>query len=91
MLLFSPMSGLAHFPIVALAALILARRAVIARDHRAALPLGVAVVMAILVNKDLVGATIYDAVLWSGAATIAALALWFGSVLVLARGEDRPA
>lgn len=91
MLLFSPMSGLAHFPVVALPALILARRAVSTRDPRAALPLGVAVVMAILVNKDLVGATIYDAVLWSGAATIAALALWFGCVLVLARGENRPA
>lgn len=85
MLLFSPMSGLAHFPIVAPAALILARRAVERREAAAILPLAVAVLAALAVNKDLVGAYLYDRVLWSGAATLCALALWLGGLLALGR------
>lgn len=86
MLLFSPMSGLAHFPIVAPAALILARRAVASREAATVATLGVALVAALAVNKDLVGHRLYDTVLWSGAATIAGLALWLGCLLLLARG-----
>ena len=87
MLVFSPMSGLAHFPVVALPALVLARIAVGERDLAARLAVAAAVVLALAVNKDLVGARAYDAILWSGAGTATALALWAGCVAVLARGR----
>ena len=91
MLLFSPMTGLAHLPIVAPAAALLARRTVVRRDPWAGVPLAVAVVIALILNKDLVGGRIYDAVQWSGGATLALLALWFGTTVALLRPAARPA
>lgn len=85
MLLFSLMSGLAHFPIVAPMAVLLARRAVTGGDRRAAGALGVAVVAAVAVNKDLVGHILYDAFLWSGVPTLGLIALWVGGLAVLLR------
>lgn len=85
MLAFSLMSGLAHFPIVAPAAVLLARRAVRAGDRVSAVALGVAIVVAIAVNKDLVGRVLYDFFLWSGIATGALVALWLGALAALLR------
>lgn len=85
MLLLSPMSGLAHFPVVLPAALVLARAAVDGGDRVARGFLAVAIAGALVVNKDLVGARLYDAALWAGAATATALALWAGCVAVLMR------
>jgi hypothetical protein len=87
MLLFSPMSGLAHFPILLPAALVLGRMAVFQGDRVARFCLVPAIAAALALNKDLVGAAAYDTVLWAGGATIAALALWVGAVTVLARGR----
>jgi len=86
MLLFSPMSGLAHFPILLPAALVLGRAAV-GGDRVARVCLVPAVLFALALNKDLVGGPAYDAVLWAGGATIVSLALWVGTVTVLARGR----
>ena len=90
MLLFSPMSGLAHFPIVAPLACLLARRAVALRDPAATVAVALALLAALAVNKDLVGHLVYDTVLWAGAATFAALVLWLGGLAVLARGPSAP-
>lgn len=90
MLLFSPMSGLAHFPIVAPAAALLAHRAVKRRDPWAAVPLAVAIIIALILNKDLVGGHVYDTVQWAGGATLATLALWFGTTAALLRPAVRP-
>lgn len=87
MLLFSPMSGLAHFPILTPAALVLGRAAVIGGDRVARVCLVPAIAAALALNKDLVGGPAYDTVLWAGGATIASLALWVGTVSVLARGR----
>ena len=85
MLLFSLMSGLAHFPIVAPMAVLLARRAVTGGDRLAAGALGVALVVAVAVNKDLVGHILYDTFLWSGVPTLGLIALWVGGLAVLLR------
>lgn len=90
MLSFSLMSGLAHFPIVAPAAVLLARRAVTGRDGASIATLGVAVTVAIAVNKDLVGRVAYDFLLWSGVPTLAPLALWLGLLAALLRPDATP-
>lgn len=85
MLAFSLMSGLAHFPIVAPAAVLLAHRAIRTGDRVSAAALTVAVAVAIAVNKDLVGRVLYDFFLWSGIATAALFALWLGALAALLR------
>ncbi|MCE1235360.1 MAG: DUF2029 domain-containing protein [Hyphomicrobiales bacterium] len=85
MLLFSLMSGLAHFPIVAPAAALLARRASSGADRWAGATLAVALVVALAVNKDLVGRLLYDAFLWSGLPTLGLVALWIGCLSALLR------
>ncbi|NLH80332.1 MAG: DUF2029 domain-containing protein [Phyllobacteriaceae bacterium] len=91
MLMFSLMSGLAHFPIVAPMAVLLARRAVSRPDRPAAVALGVALVVAVAVNKDLVGRILYDAFLWSGVPTLGLIALWLGGLALLLRPCAEPA
>jgi hypothetical protein len=83
MLLMSPMSGRAHFGILILPAFCLARTAFATRDWILGLILGLAAVLTLAANKDLVGAFTYDALLWLGATTVCALVLWAGCVYVL--------
>ena len=76
MLLMSPMSGLAHFPALALPVLCVARLAVCKRAVLARIAVAVAVVAGLAVNKDLVGGAAYNFALWSGVVTLAVGALW---------------
>jgi len=91
MLLMSPMSGLAHFAVLALPGLCLARVAVFGRSRFAIWSLAIAAVAAVSLNKDLVGGVAYNAILWGGGATAGTLALWVGCVLALATGSASPA
>ena len=91
MLLMSPMSGLAHFAVLALPSLCLARLAVFRHRGSAIAAVAVAAIGAVAINKDLVGAFIYDAMLWGGATTVSAIALWLGCVAALAKGDIAPA
>jgi hypothetical protein len=82
-LLCSPMSGPAHFGVILVPGMCLARRALRAPWCWAFV--GVAVVLALLNARDLVGAWLYSRVLWHGTVTLAALALLVGCWLNLAR------
>jgi hypothetical protein len=85
MLLMSPMSGLAHFPALAVAALCVARLAIVGGSKSALAAIAVAALAAMMANKDLVGSSLYNVTLWAGSATIGAVALWAGCVVALAR------
>jgi len=87
MLLMSPMSGLAHFVVLALPSLCLARLAVLGHRRIAIAAISVAAAGAFALNKDLVGGVAYDAILWSGGATVSAIALWLGCFAALANGD----
>jgi len=88
MLLLSPMSGRAHFGLLLLPGLCLARIAMTTGSRALWSLLGAAVLLTLVANKDLVGGYLYDTFLWGGATTACTLLLWFGCVVVLWR---RPA
>lgn len=92
MLLFSPMSSPAHFGLLLLPALALARAAVVHRRWWAGPPLACALAAALLTNKDLWGDKVYTIGLWYGAATWATVAALAGSVaaLLTSRPEQFP-
>jgi hypothetical protein len=85
MLLLSPMSGRAHFGLLLLPGFCLARIAFATGSRALWTLLGLAVLLTLVANKDLVGRTLYDAFLWGGATTACTLLLWLGCVLVLWR------
>ncbi|MCB0133988.1 MAG: hypothetical protein KDD75_02635, partial [Caldilineaceae bacterium] len=87
MLLLSPMSGRAHFGLLFLPSFCLARTAVATRDRLLWAILVVSVALTLVANKDLVGSTLYDLFLWSGATTLVALLLWAGCVYALWQGN----
>lgn len=85
MVLLSPMSSVAHFGPLMLAAFCLARTGV-AQGRRLSLALVIlATLLALTANKDLVGATIYTAALWAGTLAASALVLWAGCVIEIWR------
>jgi hypothetical protein len=86
-LLMSPMTDLAHMGSTLLPVFCLARLTTTGSRRIIVATLTAAVVCGLAVNKDLVGRTAYDAFLWGGIATYGMLALWFGCVWALARGE----
>jgi hypothetical protein len=89
-LLMSPMSGLSHFATLAAAMMCLSRMALVERHRPSLIAFGIALVSALAVNKDLVGATAYDLVLWSGVTTASAIALWLACLLLLICGKISP-
>jgi Glycosyltransferase family 87 len=80
MLMMSPMSGLAHFVVLTLPALCLARVAVVGHSRIAVSATAIACAGALAINKDLVGDTLYTVVLWSGLPTLTAIVLWLGCI-----------
>lgn len=87
--LFSPMSSVAHFGPLILAAFCLARMGV-AEGHRLSLALVmVATLLALTANKDLVGGALYNLALWVGAVGASALVLWAGCLIEVWRGAGR--
>lgn len=85
MVLLSPMSGVAHFGPLMLAAFCVARMG-IAQGRRLSLALVLlATLLALTANKDLVGATMYTAALWAGTVAASALVLWAGCVIEIWR------
>jgi hypothetical protein len=84
MLLMSPQSSKPHFCTLFLPGFCLARAALVGRSR---LLLGVvlgSVVCGLLSNKDLVGARIYDWVVWHGSITLSAVLLFAGCCIALA-------
>jgi hypothetical protein len=73
MLLFSPMSSVAHFGLLVLPAFLLARAVFVERAMLAAVPLALMLGLAAAVNKDLLGAKLYSLGLWYGSAMAGAL------------------
>lgn len=90
-LMISPMSGMAHFGVLALPAFSLSRIAVLAERRDIWLMILLAAIGGLIANKDLVGGTVYTALLWAGAVTWSAVALWIGSIIALARNYGEPA
>ena len=90
LLLMSPMSGLSHFVALAAAMMCLSRMALVGRHRPSLIAFGIALICALAVNKDLVGATAYDLVLWSGVTTASTIALWLACLLLLISGKIRP-
>ena len=84
--LASPMTDLAHMGPVILPGLCLARLAFMPGEWRSRASLAVALLIAVIFNKDLVGWRLYDLVMWSGVGAWASAALWAGCVSALARG-----
>ena len=89
-LLMSPMSGLSHFAALAAAMMCLSRMAVVERHRPSLIAFSIALIGALAVNKDLVRATAYDLVLWSGVTTASTIALWLACLLVLICGKASP-
>jgi len=87
MLLMSPMSGIAHFGPTVLAAFCLAQLALFGGSRMSAALLAIAIALALPANKDLVGATVYNVVLWNGFVTLSAVVLWIACLIALARRE----
>jgi hypothetical protein len=90
MLMLSPMSSQAHFVTLILPAFCLARRALQTGDRVLWAAVGGAAILTLATNKDLVGATAYDALLWSGSVTLSALLLWAGCIRALLAGSSVP-
>jgi len=88
-LMMSPMSALAHYGLLAAPILCLARLAAVGRYRLAWMVISVGIVIALAMNKDLVGRTAYDLALWGGVTTLSAIGLWFGSIVFLAKGALR--
>lgn len=84
MLLISPHSSPAHFGILIVPGLVVAQQAARLNSMALWLILAVSAVGGLLINKDLVGAAVYDAALTMGATTWATIALWIGAVHVAA-------
>ena len=84
--LASPMTDLAHMGPVILPGLCLARLAFLPGEWRSRASLAVVLLIGVTVNKDLVGARLYDLAVWSGVGAWASAALWAGCVSSLARG-----
>ena len=92
MLLLSPMSSKAHFGVLLVPGFCLARSALAGGQGRYAsrVLLGLAVGLAVVANKDLLGGRLYTLALWYGSATWQALALLAGCLLAL-RGRQAQA
>lgn len=85
MLLLSPASSKPHFAVLLLPAWAVARSVLMRRD-RALLAVSImAAVAGLVMNKDLVGTTIYDAAKWIGVITLETLLLFSGCVWGLHR------
>jgi hypothetical protein len=89
-LLMSPMSGLAHFVVLAAPVFCLSRMAV-AGGYRVASAAITVAAFAAVISKDLVGSTIYDLALWSGMPTAVSLILWLAGIAALASGDGAAA
>jgi Glycosyltransferase family 87 len=87
MLLMSPLSSSPHFATLVLPGFCLARLALTTGDRWIWAPLLGAALLTALSNKDLVGSTVYTALLWGGSTTLATILLWLGCVLALLRGR----
>ena len=68
----------------------LSRMALVGRDRPSVIAFGIALIGALAVNKDLVRATTYDLVLWSGVTTASAVVLWLACLLLLISGKTGP-
>jgi hypothetical protein len=88
MLLLSPMSSKAHFGTLILPGYCLARAAARARRPLAWVPVGAAVLLALLSTKDPLGERLYTVSLWFGSVTLETLLL-LGWCLVLLRTSRR--
>lgn len=91
MLLLSPMSSPAHFGVLLLPGLCLARTATIDRSRFLWILLGVSAAVSVAMNGDLAGRLLRTLMLWSGTITIVTLLLWAGCVAVLLRKREQPA
>ncbi len=80
MVLISPASSKPHFCVLLLPAWTVAREAFVRNDAVLFAATVASALMGILANKDLVGATLYDAAKWSGVITWQALLLFGASV-----------
>lgn len=89
MLLASPMSSPAHFGILVLPGLCLARVAVRTGDRLLWSLLACAAFLSVFLNSDLVGKTIHTLLLWGGSITVVTLLLWVGSLAQLRRSRRR--
>jgi hypothetical protein len=85
MLLLSPMSSMAHFGVLILPGMCLARRAVATRGPVLAGLLGGAVLTALASNKDLLGDRLYTVALWGGCVMWNTAFLLAGCLLELRR------
>jgi hypothetical protein len=91
MLMMSPMSSKAHFGVLLLPAFALSRIAVLAERRAIWIFISFAALAGITENKDLVGDPVSTALLWGGAATWSAFAMWIGCIITLVRGYGAPA
>jgi hypothetical protein len=86
--LLSPMSSKAHFGVLLLPGLVLARAAVSRPDRLSRSLLAAAVVCAVLAHKDLLGPRLYTLTLWYGSVTWQTLLLFTGCLVLLTRTEQ---
>jgi len=84
------MTGLAHLGILLLPGFALARIMLVVADRAIWVVVIVAILGALMVNKDLVGSTFYTIVQFIGVATWTMAVLWLGCVIALARGYGEP-
>jgi hypothetical protein len=91
MLLLSPMSSPAHFGVLLLPGLCLARTATIDRSRFLWTLLAVSAAVSVAMNGDLAGRLLRTLMLWSGTITIVTVLLWAGCVAALLRNREHPA
>jgi len=83
MLLMSPMSSPAHFAVLLLPGLCLARAAATSGSRALWALLAASALLSLVMNHDLFGGTVHSLLLWGGAVTAETLLLWAGSLLAL--------
>jgi len=86
-LIFSPMTGLAHYGVLILPAFCLARLALIGNRRWALATVLAVLAIALAAGKDLVGSTAYTAAMWAGAPFIGLVILWLGCIVATACGQ----
>jgi hypothetical protein len=91
MLLLSPMSSVAHFGVLVVPGVCLARLARAPGRRAFAVPVLVSFALALASNKDLLGGKLYTVALWYGCVTWNTLALLAGCLLAQAYGRRAPA
>lgn len=81
MLLWSPMSSVPHFVVLALPGYLLARGVIVSRRYELVPFLLILVGSTLASNKDLVGSECYTMVLWYGGIMLGAVAVWVGAAV----------